>query len=306
MTRWLWQAADGSVTDLSAWGSNAYVLTDGTSGELAPTYTFAEQQFAGIDGAAVQQITADAGHPVLGLDLVDDGSGGLRDRVRTLAHVLRPRAGIGALQAVADDGRVRTLPCYYRKGLESGRYQAARFRAALEFYAPVPWWRGDPYAYSWTLAAGVPFFPLLPLNLSASSISGQVTIDLSDTDAPTFPRFTVLGPGTTLNLSNSTQQRQPDGSLATVTQSLALNANLAGGQGLAIDTRPGAQSVRAATLNPDGSVASYGANLFTALQTDPALWSLVDGVNTVTALLVGASSASRIWVTADRLYSGAR
>ncbi len=305
MTRWLWQAADGSITDLSAWSSGTYVLTDGTSGELAPTYEFAEQQFAGIDGAAVQQITAGPAHPVLGLDLVDDGTG-IRDRVRALTHVLRPRAGIGALQAVGDDGTVRSLPCYYRKGLEAGRYQAARFRAALEFYAPSPWWRGAPVSYSWTLAPSVPFFPILPLQLSASSVSGQVTIDLSDTDAPTFPRIAVLGPGTTLQLSNTYLQRQADGSLESVTQSLALNANLSGGQGLAIDTRPGAQSVKAATLNTDGTVAAYGADMFSALQSDPALWALVDGVNTVTATLAGATSASRIWVTADRLYSGAR
>lgn len=301
MTRWLWHAADGSVTDLSAWSAGNYVLGGAggsggaTAGELAPEYEFATQEFAGIDGAAVQQISAGPRTMTLGCDLIGADPTELRNRVRALTHALRPRAGIGSLQAIADDGTSRSLLCYYRKGLEAAKYQATRCRAALEFWAPVPWWVGDVYAYTWAPAAAVPFFPILPLNLSASSISGQVTVDLSDTDAPTFPLWTVLGPASSLTLTNTTTG-----------QSLVLNAALGDGQGLVIDTRPGLQSIKAATLNGDGSVASTGASLFASLASDPALWALLDGVNVVTALLAGAGPASRVWVSAARLYSGAR
>lgn len=292
MTRWLWTAANGLVTDLSAWAGGNYVTDGGTDGILAPGYEFTTQSYAGVDGATVQQITAKPGAPTLGLDLVASDGAELRARVRALAHTLRPRAGIGSLTAVADDGTSRTLPCYYRKGLESGTYRVTRYRTALEFWAPSPWWRGDPYAYTWSLAAPTAFFPILPMRLSPSTIEGAVTIDLSDTDSPTHPQWTITGPGTQLTLTNDTTG-----------QSLVLNATIGDGQLVAIDTRPGQQSVRRATRNVDGTL-TLGDSLFGGLTSDPALWPLLDDVNTVRALLTGAGPASRVELAADRLHSG--
>jgi hypothetical protein len=293
MTRWLWSGADGVVTDLSAWSAGSYVL-DGITGHLAPTYEFATQQTAGVDGEQLQQVTPQAGSVVLPVDFVASDAAELRSRVRSLAHALRPRAGIGVLTAVADDGTARTLPCYYRKGLEAGRYNVARFRAALEFWAPSPWWRGDPVTVGYGLAAPTPFFPILPLVLSASTITGQTTIDLSATDAPTWPVWTVTGPGTQLTLSNTYTRPQDDGTVATVTSSLVLNSAIGDGQTVTIDSRPGRQS----------AVRSDGLSVFASLGSDPALFPLVDGVNTVRAVLTNAGANSRISGVADRLYSG--
>jgi hypothetical protein len=295
VTRWLWSAPDGSVTDLSAWSAGTYVIDDGTSGQLAPEYEFQSQGFAGVDGETLQQITAQPAAPTLAMDLVASDGVELRNRVRALAHVLRPRAGMGTLRAVADDGTERRLPCYYRKGLESGTYRVTRYRTALQFWSPFPWWRGDPVTLDYGLAAPAPFFPVTPVRLSTTTIAGVATVDLSGTDAPTFPRWTVTGPGTQLTLSNTYTAVQLDGTVAPVTQSLVLNAPIGDGQVVAIDTRPSYQSVRRAD----------GTNLFGSLASDPALWSLVDGVNSVSAVLTGAGPASRITCTADRLYSGA-
>jgi hypothetical protein len=295
MTRWLWTAPDGSITDLSAWGAGTYVTAVGTTGQLAPSYEFATQAFAGVDGEQVQQISANAGSPALGLDLVASDGAELRSRVRNLAHKLRPRAGIGTLTAVADDGSTRSLPCYYRKGLESGTYWVTRYRTVLEFWAPSPWWRGTPLTFDYGLAAATTFFPIMPIVLSPSTISGATTFDLSDTDSPTYPRWTVTGPGSQLVLSNSWTGVDEFGAPVTRSASLTLSGTIGDGRVVSIDTRPGRQKI----------TYDDGTNLFGLLASDPALWPLVDGVNTVTALLTGAGTNSRIALAADRLYSGA-
>jgi hypothetical protein len=295
VTRWLWTAADGTVTDLSAWGVGNYVTADGSGGHLAPGYDFATQAYAGVDGEQLQQVTAQPAQPVLGIDLVASDGAELRQRLRSLAHVLRPRAGIGRLTAVADDGSSRYVRCYYRGGLEQGRYVVTRFRAVLQFWSPSPWWRGVAVAQAWSLAAPTTFFPILPIVLSASTITGSVSVDLSDTDAPTYPTWKVTGPGSQLNLSNSWQRPDEDGTLRTYTASLVLNTTIGDARVVTLETRPGYQRV---TLDD-------GTSLFTSLGSDPAMWPLVDGVNTVTALLTNAGAASRIELAADRLYSGA-
>jgi hypothetical protein len=295
VTRWLWTAANGTVTDLSAWSQGTYVVGDGTSGHLAPTYGFVTDEISGVDGEQLQQVTAQGAAPVLAMDFVASDGVELRQRLRNLAHVLRPRAGLGRLTAVADDGSARSLPCYYRKGLESGTYRVTRYRAALEFWSPSPWWRGESVPVGYGLAAPSPFFPILPIVLSPSTILGETLVDLSDTDAPTWPTWTVTGPGSQLTLSNTYDRVQDDGTVTAVTQSLVLNTPIGDGQTVTIDSRPGRQSV----------TRSDGVSLFSSLGSDPALFPLVDGVNTVRAVLTNAGAASRIAGVADRLYSGA-
>jgi len=304
MRQWLWTAADGSTTDLSEWSAGTYVLDEGTSGELAPEYEFATQSFAGVDGEDLQQINVGSRSTTLGMDLVASDGDELRQRVRHLAHVLRPRLGQGTLRAVGEDGTERSLRCYYRKGLETGTYRVTRYRCALEFWSPRPWWIGETLHHSYGLAAPAPFFPIPPITLAATTIEGEATIDLGDTDAPTYPRWLVRGPGTQLTLRNTATV-----GATTTTSELVLTppGGFGDGQWVRIDTRPTRQAVNVVTVDVDErTVLTVGANLFGSLGTDPALWPLVDGTNIVEALLTGAGAASRIDLEADRLYSGAR
>jgi hypothetical protein len=304
MTRWLWTAADGSTTDLSDWSQGTYVLDDGTSGELAPEYEFATQSFAGVDGEDLQQIVVGPRSTSLGMDLVASDGTELRQRVRHLAHVLRPRLGQGTLRAVGEDGTERSLRCYYRKGLDTGTYRVTRYRCVLEFWSPRPWWLGETLRHSYGLAAPDPFFPIPPITLSATTIAGAATIDLGDTDAPTHPRWLIRGPGSQLTLRNTATV----GATTTVDELvLTPPGGFGDGQWVRIDTRPTRQSVNVVTVDVDErTVLTVGANLFGSLGSDPALWPLVDGTNIVEALLTGAGPASRIDLEADRLYSGAR
>lgn len=284
MTVWTWTDPAGAVTSLSAWGAGNYVTPDGSGGLLAPPYEFTSQRYAGVDGDTVQQVVAAPGSVTLGLRFTATDPLELRNRLRALAHTLRPKSGPGTLTAVGDDGTLRNLPCYYRKGLEAGVQVGTTYSCVLEFYAPSPWWRGTPLSVSWGLAAATPLFPILPVVLSASTITGQVTVDLSDTDAQTYPVWTVTGPGSQLTLSN-----------ATTGQSLVLNAAIGDGQTVTIDTRPGMQRI----------TRGDGVNLFGSLASDPDLWPLVDGVQTIAAVLTNAGANSGIALAADRLYSGA-
>lgn len=285
---WTWTDAAGAVTNLggvTAWGAGNYVTGDSTTGVLAPAYVITEQQFAGVDGSMPQQIVAAPGDVELGMRFTASDPLELRNRLRGLAHTLRPKAGAGTLTAVSEvDGTTRNLPAYYRGGLDKGVQVGTTYACVLSFYAPSPWWRGTPLTLSWGLAAPSPFFPFFPLVLSASTIAGQVTVDLSDTDAATYPVWTVTGPGSQLTLTNQTTGL-----------SLVLNAALGDGVTATIDTRPGQQRI----------TRGDGLNLFGSLASDPNLFPLIDGAQTVSAVLTNAGGNSRITLTADRLYSGA-
>lgn len=284
MTVWTWTAADGTVTSLSAWGAGNYVLLDGSGGWLTPAYNFTTQQQANVDGAAVQQVVAAPGAPVLGMEFTASDPAELRGRLRALVHALRPKAGPGVLTATADDGTSRSLPCYYRKGLEAGVQHGTMYRCAVEFYAPSPWWLGPQRSIDTGSFAGPSFFPIFPMRLGSDLLAGTFTVDLSDCDAPAYPQWTVNGPGTALTLAN-----------VTTGLSIALTSTLSTTDTVVIDTRPGYQSVR----------KGDGTNLMGALASDPALWPLVDGrVNTVQVSLANSGPPARILGTYQPRYAG--
>jgi hypothetical protein len=128
--------------------------------------------------------------------------------------------------------------------------------------APDPWWYGDTQIINFGLGAPTLFFPIPPVTLSPGTVQGVFTVDLSDTDAPTYPVWTITGPGSALLLANQTTGR-----------SIEVNASLAAGESMTIDTRPGFQSVR----------RGDGTNLMAALASDPAMWPLIEDVNQVSA-----------------------
>jgi hypothetical protein len=82
-----------------------------------------------------------------------------------------------------------------------------------------------------------------------------------------YPVWTIIGPGSSLVLTNLTTNR-----------TLTVNATVAAGDSIVIDTRPGQKSVR----------RGDGTNLLSSLVGDPELWSLTESVNQVSAVLTGA------------------
>jgi hypothetical protein len=293
-----WQAADGTLLTLTDPAAGYRVLADVTAGLTAPSYEITADRYAGIDGDTEQAVSATAREVMLGqiIEAADEAT--LAARVRALVRAMRPKAGPGLLIASSPDGVRRTLTCRYAGGLEGAEGRASTVpgrwvKAAIKLRAADPWWYGDQQTVSVGLGVGANFFPIFPLVLAPSTVQGEFEIDLSDADDPTYPVWTITGPGSNLVLTN-TYDDYTTGEAVEVTRTIEVTASLSAGQSMIIDTRPGYQSVR----------RDDGTNLMGSVTTDPALWGLIEGVNTVTAALTGATTASRITGTFRPRYSG--
>jgi hypothetical protein len=286
--RFVWYSPSGQQIDLTDTASGYSVQANGTRGLRSVNYQFTSSRYAGIDGETVEAITAEANRFGLGLLMRADDEGALRQRMRGLVRAMRPKAGLGTLTVSNEDGERRSISCYLEGGLEGDQSDdthmpGAWWRTILRFYAPDPWWTGAEQRIDVGLGAGSTFFPVPPINLSASTVQGRFVIDLSDSDAPTFPVWTVTGPGSALVLRNETSGRD-----------ITVSVSLAAGETVVIDTRPDRQSVR----------RGDGTNLMGAVTSDPALWALLDGVNVVSVALAGATGASRIFGTFQPRFAG--
>ena len=286
--RFTWTGADGTVINLSDTDAGYLVAPDGTTGLRSPAYSVIATEYAGIDGQTLQSIKAADRNPTLGVEINADTEAEFRAKARGLVRAMRPKAGAGTLTVANETGERRSLTCYCIGGLEgdaslSSELPGRWWRAVVKLYAPDPWWLGDEKTVSIGLGAPTPFFPFFPLVLSSSTVQGQYTVDLSDSDTPAFPVWTITGPGSSLVLTNNTTGR-----------SLTVGASLASGEQMVIDTRPAYQSVR----------RGDGTNLLGSVDGYPDLWPLVEDVNDITAALNGASSNSRIYGSWQPRYSG--
>lgn len=280
MTRqFTWVPADGStellLTDDDAGGYQ--LKAGGTRGLNAPPYRSTRSVYAGQDGTTYDAVFAEERPISLGLQISGATVAQFRDRWRALARAFRPKAGDGTLRMVDEWGQAREIRCRYLSGLEGDgeAYTSGVLgRAVVELIATDPWWVGDETTLG-PVSLGVPanFFPVPPVAPSASSVQGQISVDLSDTDAPAFPVWTITGPGSNLSLTN-----------VTTGHSLAIDIALTAGQQLIIDTRPRVKSVRLAT----------GVNAMPKVRGYPDLWPLVESVNDLSVMMTGATAASRI------------
>lgn len=284
-----WLSADqNQLITLTDAAAGYRVMADSTTGLNAPPYRFSTDRYAGIDGVAVRAISADAREVVLGLLVQANDRDTFRARVAGLTRAMRPLTGPGTLIVTDENGVSRQLTCYYTGGLEGSEARGTKlpdrwWKAAIHLMAPDPWWYGDTQIISVGLGAPTLFFPIPPVTLSPGTVQGVFTVDLGDSDAPTYPVWTITGPGSALLLANQTTGR-----------SIEINASLAAGETMTIDTRPGFQSVR----------RGDGTNLMAALASDPAMWPLIEDINQVSASLTGATSASRIRGVYQPRYAG--
>lgn len=287
--QFVWTSADGAtLIDLTDEAAGYTVNAAGTAGLRSVAYELVSTRYAGVDGAVVNAVNALPNQPTLGILVEADGEAALRTKIRGLVRAMRPKLGAGTLTVANELGESRSLACYCVDGLAGQEdpnsiLPGSWWRVALKFFAPDPWWTGDPQTVSVGLGGGQNFFPIFPLALSPSVVQGQFTIDLSDSDAPSFPLWTITGPGSSLVLTNETTG-----------QVISVDAPLLAGQQLVIDTRPGFQSVRLAD----------GTNQMSFVSSDPSLWPLIPDVNVVTAALVSATSASRIAGTYSPRFAG--
>lgn len=276
---------DGTEPITLAWQSG-YAILPGPIGLGMPPRELVGDQLANEDGMRVSSVTVGPRDITVPLDVWATDRPTFLQRRRRLQHICAKRSTL-KLTYAEDDGTQRWITGYYVGGLEgdggTDRETERSELFAVKFRCADPWWYGPEQTLDIGLGAGTNFFPIFPLVLSPSTVQGEFTIDLSDSDAPTYPTWTITGPGSSLVLTNQTTGRV-----------IAVNASLSAGQTMVIDTRRGDQSVR----------RGDGTNLMGLVTSDPALWPLVEDVNVVTAALTGATSASRIAGAFQPRYAG--
>ena len=268
-------------TEVATWiGPDGYQVQLNVQWELdgwrMPPVSFIEEVMPNRPGSVLRRVRHDAREitvPVWirGNDYVD-----LQNKIRAIVASMDPARGPGVLQVTAPDGAQRRLVVRYQDGLgmpeKLGESTGLHFqRADIIFKAHMPYWEDmAEQVYEYVVADPLPFFPLFPMVLSASTIVATVPI-VNNGDVITWPTWKIVGPGSAIQLINHTTGEKID---------LSNNGGieLGSGEWIDIDTTEGVKSVR---LND-------GTNLFPYLSTDSSLWHLERGTNNI-SLAMGDS-----------------
>lgn len=284
---WRLIAADGTEIPLHDQQTTAVLV--GSRGGLMPPFEFSEETVPLQPGARLRDVRRRPRDYTLAIHMADSTTTALAARVAALARALNPERGDVRLRKTNAGGEVRDLVCRYKSGMEGNDsddvYGVLWRDFPLTFRAVDPDWLGSSDVQLSYLLDQTPsfFFPILPLSLSSSSVFADATISNAG-DLAAWPVWTITGPGADPVLDNLTTGER-----------LALTVTLAVGEGLTIDTRPGAKTV----------VKSDGSNLFAALSSDSALWALASGSNTVRIEMPAADANSAVRLSYTPRYLAA-
>jgi phage-related protein len=258
----------------------------GRTGLFAPPASFIADEIPLQAGARVRSAKHQVREVDLPLFLQAADAPSLRTRVRTLLRALDPTRGDGKLRVTPVVGDERELTCRYAGGLELAETQELSgvnwVQAVATFRAWDPYWVSR-LAQTVILTPGgstVPWFPFFPLALSNDTLVGGFTVTNAG-DVEAWPVWTFTGPGVDPVLTNTTTG-------AVLTLALTLLAT----DTLTIDTRPGMKTV---TLQD-------GTNLFGAVNTASAFWSLLPGDNALTVAYGSTTSASQVQLSYTARY----
>lgn len=273
---WIPVDNDGAPFAFHDPAAGIWVRERGISGRGVPPVELTAEAVAGMSGERLRNVRHGSREVAFPLTVVADTTTDLRARVHDLASQIDALKGSGTLRRTYD-GVARDLTAIYAGGLEFveaedadaiGRRHAT---AVLVFKAHDPYWRSAvDSSVAWSSIAPDDFFPILPLVLAADTVLGTQEI-VVDGDLPTWPRWTILGPGTDIEIAN-----EDTGEI------LGWSGTLISGDVLEIDTTPGVKTVR---LN--------GGSVFESL-TAWELWALRPGSQTVTVTVSGSSDETSV------------
>jgi Phage tail protein len=198
---------------------------------------------------------------------------------RRLQAIMANRRGVKVTH-VDDDGTEMWAHGFYVGGMEGDHtYDGARD----SMYAPIlrcgdPYWHmpevSEPFALE---SLDVPWFPFPPLRLRGSLLSVRRIVD-NPGDVDSWPTWTITGPNGGFAIMQHDTGR-----------SIEYDADVAAGQVVTIDTRPGSRSVRNAA----------GANLMPNVTSDPEFFPLLGGGNDLELVMPGVGDDTDItlsWV----------
>ncbi len=188
------------------------------------------------------------------------------------------------------DGSSRHIRARYAGGMEGAMDETwgsswRTYGASLLCLDPC--WYGAPISEEFGVSSTKAFLStstnFFPVQLAAPKVLGDTTVDNAG-DVDSWPIWSVHGPGTSFTATNTATG-----------ESFTVAHTLAEGESFVVDTRPLAKTV----------TGEDGANLFGALGSFPALWSLAPGLNDVHLTLLGATSASTVSVSYEPRYLSA-
>jgi hypothetical protein len=249
-------------------------------GRYMPPVEFREEEVPNTPGLVLRGVRHGAREITVPVWIVGSSHVDLSTKIRSIVASMDPTRGPGTLQATAPDGSARQLRVRYLSGLSMpeklGDSTGLHFQyAKIVFRAHLPYWEDVAVqAGEWSVSDPVPFFPIFPMYLSASTIVATVPI-VNDGDVIAWPTWKIVGPGSAIALINQTTGEKID---------FSNNGGLELGVGewIDIDTTEGVKSVR---LN-------NGDNLFSYLTTDSSLWHLERGTNNVSLAMGDADNAN--------------
>lgn len=270
--------------DFSIVGSNADVIAlDGSDGFLLQT------GFRGLGIAPTElRITASAGDGgtwrstrrgvrELDLPIYVEGldRGDVESKLRRLTAALNDRGSVAPkIIATYSDGTSYELEVHYAGGADTqfGADAGATYcRWVLTLQAPSPYWVSvQAVSFSVTADGGVK--GLLPeldrLLVKSSQVLGTFTVD-NPGDVDAFPVWTIEGPSTNVSVTQSSI-------------GWTYTETLIGGNVITVNTQD-------ATV-----VNSAGTNKYAYLGSAPKLFSIPAGESSLTVVMTGTSSASKV------------
>lgn len=265
------KGGDGQNWDLSDL-DGPVILQPGFTGFDMPPVTLFTDGTPGLAGASWQ-----GGHDdvrTVFLPIYTEGAT-RAEAVNTRREFLRSlhwARGAATICVAEADGYRRYLDCVYTGGAEGSEGQGDSGQHWTTYGLTLqaidnPYWYGDLITpSSWAVADPRPFFPLNPgvFTLSASNVLGETVIDnVGDVDA--YPIWELIGPATQLTLRRGTRTFQ-------------INATLATGEVLVIDTNKKQQTI----------IDNHGNNRWSDVQVGAIdLWPLAPGNNAVTIEVAG-------------------
>ena len=214
---------------------------------------------------------------------------------RQLKWAMSPARGVGKLRHTANDGTVRELNCRVQKGFEGDETAGNRGLGAvilnLEFFAADPFWYDTdfqqiPFATGSTVTFLGPS-PFIPILLSSVGAVGTGSVE-NDGDALAWPIWTLQGPATSLNLTDTTTGdvlSLPSTQMASITM----------GQEIVIDTSP--QFGKTITRED-------GSRHFGYMDPTSILWGLAVGTNAVSVAVGGSGASTLLTLQFKRRYEG--
>lgn len=246
------------------------------SNRFMPRLRFDSDGVPGQPGEVFREVEHGSREFGVVFDVVASGESATRVAVRDMVKKLNPKRGAGRIRVTSPVGDQREIVCRCSGGAELeekvGEDSGPDWqRFPVTFLAHDPYWYDvSPIEQTFTITAASPnFFPILPINLAASELAVDSSVDNTG-DVSAWPVWTISGPGSGIKLSNlSTGQYTWFPSLA-----------LAAGQSLVVDSRPGAKSVMV-----DGAT-----NVYSYLSVDSSLWSYITGVNIIRLEMSGADN----------------